>query len=398
MLASDQTVPPPPTMADLAPLQTERAIAAVRHDANGITIVWDDGLESRFHALWLRDNCPCPQCRHPQALERTYMFVDHARPQVTAAAVDANQSVEVVFSAGRDTHSSRYTKGWLRNYDRGEWIARAQRYRPQPWDASMAARLPVVDYAAYMATRQGARVWIEAVKTHGIVLLRGVPREPGRVLEVARRIGPIRASNFGEHYDVVSMPNPNASAYTAMGLELHTDLANWRFPPDVQLLCCLKSSVRGGESVFADGFRIADDLCAADPEAHALLVTHPLEFRFHDASCDIRTTAPTIEVDHHGALVRVRFNNWLRTTTVAPDEAIEPWYAALEKFWRMLRDPRYRLNLRLEPGDLIAYDNNRILHGRAPFDPTTGERHLQGCYLNLDDVDSKLRLLERTAI
>jgi gamma-butyrobetaine dioxygenase len=62
----------------------------------------------------------------------------------------------------------------------------------------------------------------------------------------------------------------------------------------------------------------------------------------------------------------------------------------------LLRDPQYRLELRLEPGHLITYDNNRVLHGRAPFDPSTGERHLQGCYLNLEDVDSTLRLLDRT--
>jgi gamma-butyrobetaine dioxygenase len=80
-----------------------------------------------------------------------------------------------------------------------------------------------------------------------------------------------------------------------------------------------------------------------------------------------------------------------------PDDVVQPLYAALEQFWRMLRDEKYRLNLRLEPGDLIAYDNNRVLHGRRPFDPTTGERHLQGCYLNLDDVDSALRLIERSA-
>ena len=61
----------------------------------------------------------------------------------------------------------------------------------------------------------------------------------------------------------------------------------------------------------------------------------------------------------------------------------------------MLRDPGYHLNLRLDPGCLIAYNNNRVLHGRASFDPTTGERHLQGCYLNLEDLQSKLRLLDR---
>src|SRR2546430_8175153 len=55
-------------MADLAPMQTARTIIALEHDAQGVALRWDDGLRSRFHVLWLRDNCPCPQCRHPQAL------------------------------------------------------------------------------------------------------------------------------------------------------------------------------------------------------------------------------------------------------------------------------------------------------------------------------------------
>src|SRR5256885_16218679 len=61
-------------------------------------------------------------------------------------------------------------------------------------------------------TNAGLRAWIEGARTQGIVLLRGVPQQPGQLLEVARRIGPVRASNFGEYYDIVSMPYPNASA------------------------------------------------------------------------------------------------------------------------------------------------------------------------------------------
>jgi gamma-butyrobetaine dioxygenase len=191
------------------------------------------------------------------------------------------------------------------------------------------------------------------------------------------------------------MPNPNASAYTSMGLELHTDLANWHSPPDVQLLFCIKSSVQGGESLFADGFRVAEDLRLKDPAAFELLSSYPMEFRFHDSSCDIRTSAPPIALDGEGRITRIRFNNWLRAPMVLPEHLVEPMYAALETFWRMLRDPGYRLNLRLEPGCLIAYDNSRVLHGRASFDPTMGERHLQGCYLNLEDLQSTLRLLDR---
>jgi gamma-butyrobetaine dioxygenase len=120
-----------------------------------------------------------------------------------------------------------------------------------------------------------------------------------------------------------------------------------------------------------------------------------MEFRFHDEACDIRASGSAIELDPAGRITRIRFNNWLRAPMVLPADLIEPMYAALATFWRMLRDPAYQLKLRLDPGCLIAYNNNRVLHGRASFDPTTGERHLQGCYLNFEDLETQLRLLDR---
>jgi gamma-butyrobetaine dioxygenase len=397
MLTIDQQKPAgrEPSMADLAPMQTARTIAGMEYDAQGVTLLWDDGRRSRFHVLWLRDNCACPGCRHPQALERTFMFVDYAAPSITSASLGADEVLEVRFLTAEEIHLSKYTKGWLRAHDYSEIAVRAQQAGTLSWDAGISGRLPCVAYPDYMQTSAGLRAWIDAVKTHGIVLLRDVPREPGKLLDVARRIGPVRASNFGEYYDVISMPSPNASAYTPMGLEPHTDLANWRTPPDVQLLCCLKGSVIGGESVFVDGFKVAEDLRTSDPETFYLLSTHPIEYRFHDDGCDIRTSAPVVEVDREGKLIRIRFNNWLRAAMPMRENLVEPMYKALGKFWRMLRDPKYRLNFRLEPGCLIAYNNNRVLHGRAPFDATSGERHLQGCYLNQEDVDSALRLLDR---
>jgi gamma-butyrobetaine dioxygenase len=376
-------------------METARRIVGLEYDGRGVTLRWDDERRSRFHVLWLRDNCACAQCRHPRALERTFMFVDHLRPTITSATLSSEQVLEVEFREGNASHVAGYTRGWLRTHDYSESAARAREHAPRLWDAGIADRLPCFDYEEYMGTNAGLRAWIEGVKTDGIALLRGVPQEPGKLLEVARRIGPVRASNFGEYYDVVSMPNPNASAYTQLGLELHTDLANWRVPPDVQLLFCLKNSVVGGDSVFGDGFRVAEDLRSADPAAFDLLSTRAIEYRFHDDNCDIRTNAPIIELDREGRLTRVRFNNWLRAAMIVPDTLVEPMYEALETFWRRLRNPGYRLNLRLEPGHLIAYNNNRVLHGRAPFDATSGERHLQGCYLNQEDVDSTLRLLDR---
>jgi gamma-butyrobetaine hydroxylase len=384
-------------MADLASHTTHHSIVSLQHDSKGVTLGWSDGRSSRFHVLWLRDNCACPECRHPQALERTYIFIDHAPPVLTSAKLDGSGNLEVRFQQGVETHLSRFQRGWLRAHDPGEADAHAGDLTPQPWDDRIAARLQRVTYSQYMNHRDGVRAWISALKVDGIVLLENVPQVSRQLLEVAHRIGPVRASNFGEYYDVISMAEPNASAYTSMGLELHTDLANWRQPPDVQLLFCLKSDVTGGESVFGDGLRVAAELRKADRAAFELLTRQPVEYRFHDKTCDIRTRAPLLETDSDGKLRRIRFNNWLRGATVFPEAILEPMYAAIGKLWRMLRDPAFQLHLRLRPGDLIAYDNQRVLHGRAPFDASSGERHLQGCYINQEDLDSMLYMLDRPA-
>ena len=42
---------------------------------------------------------------------------------------------------------------------------------------------------------------------------------------------------------------------------------------------------------------------------------------------------------------------------------------------------------------IAMFDNLRTLHGRTKFDPNTGFRHLQGCYLEFDSTDGKLRHL-----
>jgi gamma-butyrobetaine dioxygenase len=39
--------------------------------------------------------------------------------------------------------------------------------------------------------------------------------------------------------------------------------------------------------------------------------------------------------------------------------------------------------------------NERALHGRTAFDPQLGRRHLQGCYIDKDGIESRRRLLRR---
>jgi gamma-butyrobetaine dioxygenase len=161
------------------------------------------------------------------------------------------------------------------------------------------------------------------------------------------------------------------------------------------MLFCVANAGTGGGSILVDGLGAAEALRRESPAAFALLTESPVDFRFHDRSCDIRHRAPTIALDADGNVTSVRFNNWLRAALDVPEDRVESVYRALCRFWRLLREPRFQIRLKLSAGDMVSFDNARVLHGREPFDPNSGARHLQGGYLDRDLVMSRLRLLAR---
>ena len=294
-------------------------------------------------------------------------------------------------------HVSDYDSDWLRGHRGGAHEAPPCGPAPATWGAELSEAMPGADHDAVTSSDVALLDWLRLLRDFGVAVLRGTPREPLSVLALAGLIGPARATNFGEHFDVLSKQDPNSNAYTALGLPCHTDLPNWERPPDYQLLHCLRNDAEGGDSVLVDGFRAADELRRREPAAYRLLTRFPIDFRFQDNESDIRFRAPTIGLDEAGALAEVRFNFAVMDAISAPPERVGALCRALRAFGAVIRDPALECRYRLGPGELLIFDNRRVLHGRAAFDPRTGGRHLQGCYLDKDQLLSRIRVLERSA-
>jgi gamma-butyrobetaine dioxygenase len=239
---------------------------------------------------------------------------------------------------------------------------------------------------------------VETVKTFlrlGFVILRGVPTAPGSVLDVARVFGFPRETNFGVIFDVRSVPDASDLAYTGLALAPHTDNP-YRDPvPGVQLLHCLANRSSGGKSTLVDGLAVALALRDRDPDAYRILSETPVRFAYTHADTHLVDHAPIIEHDAGGQIVGIRFSPKLDFVPLLDEAALEAFYRARRMLNTMLVSPEFEIRFLLDAGDLVMFDNRRLLHGRTAFDPREGLRHLQGCYIDIDSPRSLYRVLRR---
>ena len=174
----------------------------------------------------------------------------------------------------------------------------------------------------------------------------------------------------------------------------HTDEAFRHHTQGLALFHCLKAANDdGGSTILVDGFKVAEDLRRANPQAFQLLSRVPQQFAHGYEGVDLRSEARLITCDLDGNIVGIRFNTLGTLSPDLPHELIEPFYEALRKLVLLHRDRANWLQIRLEPGNLLIVDNERVLHGRMPFDASKGRRHLRLCYVDRDGFHSNLRIL-----
>ncbi len=252
-----------------------------------------------------------------------------------------------------------------------------------------------IAYADAVDDRAALCGWLAAVRRHGLAVMSGVPCEDGAVCRVAELFGHVRETNYGRLFDVRSEVDPVNLAYTNLGLQAHTDNP-YRDPvPTLQLLACLQNSVEGGESILLDGFNAAARLRAEAPEAFALLTRHCARFEYAGAKgVRLRARRPLIELAPDGALVAVRFNSRSAAPFVdIPYEEMAAYYNAYRRFAEIIERPDMAIEFKMAPGDLVLFDNTRVLHARTAFSGA-GARWLQGCYADKDGLLSTLDAFE----
>ena len=238
--------------------------------------------------------------------------------------------------------------------------------------------------------------FIEMLKSfyeYGYVIIENTKPEENEVINFAEKIGPVRTTNWGKLFNVISKPNPNDLAYTALELKSHSDNPYRKPVPGIQLLHCIANESIGGDSSLVDGYSVSKYLENNYKEYFKVLTETNVNFKFTDVDVILENKSKIIELDTDGNFKQISFSGRLDYVPLLENKKLDTFYNARKLMYELCNSEQFKIKFRLSKGMIAMFDNLRLLHGRTKFDPNTGFRHLQGCYLDHDATEGKLRRL-----
>ena len=371
-------------------------ISKISQNSSGLDVEWNDGEKSNFNFMWLRDNCPTS--RDKDSRHRMFNLLEvSTNISPKQFKINAEGKLEIEWNEGN--HTSYYDQKWLR--ENCYTINNKKKYiSPYVlWDNLLNSKLSTVqiEHDEIMDSDKGLIKWLELLHYYGIAIVKKTPIEKKSALPVLNRIGCIRETFFKTPFEVINIPKPNNSAYTAHALRNHMDLPWFENPPGYQFLHCLINKAEGGNSSAVDAFAVADYLRKNEKEIFETLVSVPLKFKDNDYTQELIRIfhAPAITLTKDDDYNDIRFSVATMDTLDCHPDIMDKVYKAHHRLGNLLHDDKFQIKFRLNPGDIFSFNNRRVLHGRTAFDPNSGHRHLQGYYMDRDEIIGRLNFLKK---
>lgn len=348
-----------------------------------LKVSWPDGELLSLPILWLRDVCPCQDCRIVQTQEKCFHLASLDSVSVEALRV-SDEVLSVTWTGG---HSSQYPRTFLA----GDCVRENPRW--QPWTDDY---LPAYfDFESFQANDQCASTAIKEFLKSGVFILKDAPIEEASLELLTARLGPIREVLFERIHNVKVDPRGYNVAHTNLSLPPHNDFASYSWPPSVQALHMLANDASGGRSTIFDGWGLLEEFRQDEPEAFDVLCRVAVPFREFDESNETYACEPIIRLNAKGELVIFRYSNQLMQVMDPFDPDTAAFYDAYYRLSRRLFSTTRVRRFRLEGGQILIVASHRVLHGREAIDDD-GYRHLQDAYFEHDNVRNMLTILARS--
>jgi gamma-butyrobetaine dioxygenase len=361
-----------------------------------IEITWLDKHISKFHFLWLRDNCP--SAIHPTANMRIFNILSVTKNIFPKEIIINKNKLKIYWS--EKNHKSNFEIKWLRDH----CYSLKQKYISPYffWDQKLKKTFNKIkiDHDKVLNKDNYLQKWLKLLHEYGFAIIKNAPIKKKSAFKILNRISHHRETFFGTPFEVINVPKPNNTAYTADALRNHTDLPYFEYAPGYQFLHCLVNDAKGGNSSVVDGFAVANYLKRYEKDAFKVLTDTYVKFKDTDYTQKATRVlhSPLITLTKDSDFNDIRFSMAAMGTVDVDSKKMKKFYEAYYLFAKLLHNKKFKIDFRLESGDIFCFNNRRILHGRTSFDPNSGNRHLQGYYLERDEILARLNYFNKLQV
>ena len=350
-----------------------------------INILFSNDKEDNFLNIWLRDHARDKDSWDHRSNQRK-IYTAKLDPKLhikKAILKDNGKSVDILWSDLKKPIN--YTSNFfLENSNKSKKI----NDNIKIWDKKDIGKNIYVDFQNTISN-EGFKEFLEKLYKFGFVVIQNCKTEMSSVEKIANKIGYVRESIFGGLWSFESNNDMADSAYTQDELRPHTDSTYSNDAPGLQLLLCCHYDATGGESIMVDGFKIAEKIYKENRDLYTLLSEIEVTGQYIGDGVFLEAKRPIFKLNSNKELVQVSFNNYDRAAFRMDDEKTLKFYDAIREFDLIANNREYQWRHILKPGELLIFNNWRILHGRGSF---KGDRKMSGCYINKEDFDSSCRM------
>ena len=356
-------------------------IENIKIKASGLYVKFKNEVDDNFPNIWLRDHAKDEKNWDNRSNQRkTYTASLDSNLHIKKAdIVDEGKYINILWSDLEKTvkYSSKFLLDNLLSKN-----TKHNNYKL--WEKNTITEQVFRDFDNMMSD-EGFKIFLKNLYDFGFCVITDCKTELKTVEKIANKIGYIRQSIFGGLWSFESNENMADSAYTQEELRPHTDSTYSNDAPGLQLLLCCDYNAVGGDSIMVDGFKIAEFIKNENKEIFDILSNVEVPGRYIGDGVILEARRPIFRLNSDKELLQVSFNNYDRADFRLKNELMIKFYQAIKKFDILANDQKFQWRHILKPGELLIFNNWRILHGRSSF---KGKRKMAGCYLNKEDFDS----------
>ena len=376
-------------------------VKSIEHDNDSriLKIRWHDGRDSSFAYIWLRHYCNYPVLGRAEQKDDASCKIPEPPTLPSIRSVNLEDS-QIFINWAHDQNRTKHPLQLLRGHSLRKSNQRNSLKLPTLWNGNEARQFGWFEFDDIKHPDSLLRLF-HRLRSHGLALVRNLPTETNTLFDIAAHFGPIRRTHFGEIFDIRSLPpdqkgtGANIGATAANSQAPHMD-EGWRHgPPGISFFHCLKSHKKGGASQFVDGIAAAEKLREFSPESFNFLSNIPLLMAAERNPQErFRNRGRVIVTDHDDIVrgVRVSDRNF-PPIDYLPDNQVETAYQAMHDFAQCVYAEERVFEHLLKPGELVIFDNHRVLHARRAFDPAAGERWIQQLSVDREEFHNVYRQL-----